>query len=85
MVIDVNLTGVFLCGREAATRMIQAQSEGVIINISSISGAGNFGQTNYSATKAGGGDGGHLGEGVGAPQHPYRCIAPGSRPRWLPV
>ena len=53
MVIDVNLTGVFLCGREAATRMIQAQSEGVIINISSISRAGNFGQTNYSATKAG--------------------------------
>jgi 3-oxoacyl-[acyl-carrier protein] reductase len=53
MVIDVNLTGVFLCGREAATRMIQAQTEGVIINISSISRAGNFGQTNYSATKAG--------------------------------
>lgn len=53
MVIDVNLTGVFLCGREAATRMIQAKSEGVIINISSISRAGNFGQTNYSATKAG--------------------------------
>ena len=53
MVIDVNLTGVFLCGREAATRMIQAQSEGVIINISSISRSGNFGQTNYSATKAG--------------------------------
>lgn len=53
MVIDVNLTGVFLCGREAATRMIQANSEGVIINISSISRAGNFGQTNYSATKAG--------------------------------
>ncbi len=53
MVIDVNLTGVFLCGREAATRMIQTQSQGVIINISSISRAGNFGQTNYSATKAG--------------------------------
>jgi len=53
LVIDVNLTGVFLCGREAATRMIQANSEGVIINISSISRAGNFGQTNYSATKAG--------------------------------
>lgn len=53
MVIDVNLTGVFLCGREAATRMIETQSGGVIINISSISRAGNFGQTNYSATKAG--------------------------------
>ncbi len=53
MVIDVNLTGVFLCGREAAKRMINSGSEGVIINISSISKAGNFGQTNYSAAKAG--------------------------------
>ena len=44
MVIDVNLTGVFLCGREAATRMIQAKSEGVIINISSISRAGKIGR-----------------------------------------
>lgn len=53
MVIDVNLTGVFLCGREAAAQMIKTGSEGVIINISSISMAGNFGQTNYSAAKAG--------------------------------
>jgi len=52
-VIDVNLTGVFLCGREAAKRMIEADSGGVIINISSISRAGNMGQTNYSAAKAG--------------------------------
>ena len=52
-VIDVNLTGVFLCGREAAERMIKHQSKGVIINISSISRAGNMGQTNYSAAKAG--------------------------------
>lgn len=52
-VVDVNLTGVFLCGREAAEKMIKSKSEGVIINISSISRAGNFGQTNYSATKAG--------------------------------
>ena len=52
-VIDVNLTGVFLCGREAAERMIQLGNGGVIINISSISRAGNFGQTNYSAAKAG--------------------------------
>ena len=52
-VIDVNLTGVFLCGREAATRMIQAGHPGVIINIASISRAGNFGQSNYSAAKAG--------------------------------
>lgn len=52
-VIDVNLTGVFLCGREAAERMIKLGSEGVIINISSISRAGNMGQSNYSAAKAG--------------------------------
>ena len=52
-VIDVNLTGVFLCGREAAARMATAGRGGVIINISSISRAGNFGQTNYAATKAG--------------------------------
>lgn len=52
-VIDVNLTGVFLCGREAATRMIEKAIKGCIINISSISKAGNMGQTNYSAAKAG--------------------------------
>jgi 3-oxoacyl-[acyl-carrier protein] reductase len=52
-VIDVNLTGVFLCGREAAERMIRAGSGGCIVNISSISREGNFGQSNYSAAKAG--------------------------------
>jgi 3-oxoacyl-[acyl-carrier protein] reductase len=52
-VIDVNLTGVFLCGREAAEHMVKAGRGGLIINISSISKAGNAGQTNYSATKAG--------------------------------
>jgi 3-oxoacyl-[acyl-carrier protein] reductase len=52
-VIDVNLTGVFLCGREAAERMIRGGNGGVIINISSISKAGNAGQSNYSAAKAG--------------------------------
>lgn len=51
-VIDVNLTGAFICGREAATQMIEADQEGVIINISSISCAGNMGQSNYSAAKA---------------------------------
>jgi len=53
MVIDVNLTGVFLCGREAAAIMIEHQCQGCIINISSISRAGNMGQVNYSASKAG--------------------------------
>ena len=52
-VIDVNLTGGFLCGREAATKMIENQVPGCIINISSISKSGNAGQTNYSAAKAG--------------------------------
>ncbi len=52
-VIDVDLTGVFLCGREAAERMIRLGNGGAIINISSISRSGNHGQTNYSAAKAG--------------------------------
>jgi len=53
LVIDVNLTGVFLCGREAAAKMVELECEGCIINISSISRHGNMGQLNYSATKAG--------------------------------
>lgn len=52
-VMNVNLQGVFLCGREAASWMVQHGTAGVIINISSISKAGNFGQSNYSASKAG--------------------------------
>jgi 3-oxoacyl-[acyl-carrier protein] reductase len=52
-VIDVNLTGVFLGAREAAARMIALGNGGVIINTSSISRAGNIGQSNYSAAKAG--------------------------------
>ncbi len=52
-VLGVNLTGVFLCGREAAEHMIRFGKGGVIINMSSISKDGNLGQTNYVATKAG--------------------------------
>jgi 3-oxoacyl-[acyl-carrier protein] reductase len=52
-VIDTNLTGVFLCAREAAERMISRNVRGVIVNVSSICRAGNAGQTNYSAAKAG--------------------------------
>lgn len=52
-VIDVNLTGVFLCGREASVQMIKHNRKGVIINMSSIARQGNMGQTNYSASKAG--------------------------------
>ncbi|MEO7774797.1 MAG: SDR family oxidoreductase [Steroidobacteraceae bacterium] len=52
-VISVNLSGVFLCAREAAAHMIERGNGGVIVNISSISRAGNAGQSNYSAAKAG--------------------------------
>jgi len=52
-VIDINLKGVFLCGQQAALIMLE-QNGGVIINTSSVVGLyGNFGQTNYAATKFG--------------------------------
>jgi 3-oxoacyl-[acyl-carrier protein] reductase len=52
-VIAVNLRGVFVCTRAVAPRMIQAGG-GVILNASSVVGLyGNFGQTNYIASKAG--------------------------------
>jgi 3-oxoacyl-[acyl-carrier protein] reductase len=50
-VINVNLKGVWLCTRAVAPHMV-AQGGGSIINVSSIVGLyGNFGQTNYAATK----------------------------------
>lgn len=52
-VIDVNLTGTFLCGREGAALMARSGQGGVIVNISSIARAGNIGQSNYAASKAG--------------------------------
>ena len=52
-VVNVNLRGVFLCTRAVVPHMIRA-GRGVILNASSIVGLyGNFGQTNYAATKAG--------------------------------
>lgn len=52
-VIDVNLTGVYNCTRSIAPVMVENGS-GVILNASSVVGLyGNFGQTNYSATKGG--------------------------------
>jgi 3-oxoacyl-[acyl-carrier protein] reductase len=52
-VIDVNLRGVFFCTRAVVPHMIRNGS-GVVLNASSIVGLyGNFGQTNYAATKAG--------------------------------
>jgi 3-oxoacyl-[acyl-carrier protein] reductase len=52
-VVDVNLTGVFLCGREAAYHMVEKATKGVIVSISSVCRKGNLGQTNYTAAKAG--------------------------------
>jgi 3-oxoacyl-[acyl-carrier protein] reductase len=52
-VINVNLSGTYLCGKEAAKAMITSKQEGVIINISSVAKDGNMGQSNYSAAKAG--------------------------------
>jgi 3-oxoacyl-[acyl-carrier protein] reductase len=52
-VIAVNLKGVYLCTQAVADPMIR-QGGGVIVNASSVVGLyGNFGQTNYAATKAG--------------------------------
>ena len=52
-VIDVNLRGVFHCAQAVADIMVE-QGAGVILNASSVVGIyGNFGQTNYAATKFG--------------------------------
>ena len=52
-VIDLNLTGVFLCTR-AVSKVMLKQRSGRVINIASVAGQmGNPGQANYSAAKAG--------------------------------
>jgi 3-oxoacyl-[acyl-carrier protein] reductase len=52
-VIDVNLKGVYNCTKAVVDIMLE-QNSGVILNASSIVGIyGNFGQTNYAATKFG--------------------------------
>lgn len=52
-VIDINLKAVFNCTQVVANYMIQ-QGKGVILNASSVVGLyGNYGQTNYAATKSG--------------------------------
>ena len=53
LVLDINLKGSFLCSQQAAKQMMK-QKSGAIVNIASIVGEmGNFGQANYSASKAG--------------------------------
>lgn len=53
LVVDVNLKGTFNCTQAVIPQMIK-QGKGVILNASSIVGLyGNFGQTNYAATKFG--------------------------------
>ena len=52
-VIDVNLRGTYLCGKAAADIMVE-QKGGVILNAASVvAHNGNFGQTNYVASKTG--------------------------------
>lgn len=52
-VVSVNLKGVFVCTRAVVPHMIESGG-GAIVNASSVVGLyGNFGQTNYAATKAG--------------------------------
>lgn len=61
-VLDVNLTGQFLMAREFAAHVVRSASgngadsgdrDAVIVNLSSIARAGNPGQSNYAASKAG--------------------------------
>ena len=53
-VIDVDLTGPFLCTREFVARVIEHKNApAAVVNISSVSRHGNPGQSNYSAAKAG--------------------------------
>jgi NAD(P)-dependent dehydrogenase (short-subunit alcohol dehydrogenase family) len=53
-VLDVHLTGSFLCLRAAAARLKEQGQGGSIVNTTSVSGLlGNLGQANYAAAKAG--------------------------------
>ncbi|MFP3941309.1 MAG: SDR family oxidoreductase [Thermoanaerobaculia bacterium] len=52
-VLEVNLTGQYLITREVVAHMLEAGHPGVVVNISSLARAGNPGQSNYAASKAG--------------------------------
>ena len=52
-VMDVNLNSVFYVSCSVVSKMVEKRTKGVIVNISSISAAGNSGQSAYSAAKAG--------------------------------
>jgi 3-oxoacyl-[acyl-carrier protein] reductase len=77
-VIDCNLSGAFYCVKEAAQQMI-LHRDGVIINISSVSGLhGQAGQSNYSAAKAGlTGLTKSLAKELGRYNVRVNCVAPG--------
>lgn len=86
VVIDTNLKGVFNCSK-AVIRSMMKQRYGRIINISSVSGlAGQVGQTNYSASKAGViGFTKALAREVASRQITVNAVAPGFVPTALTV
>ena len=86
IVLDVNLKGVFNCSKAVVRPMIKQRS-GRIINISSVSGlAGQSGQTNYSASKAGViGFTKALGREVASRNITVNAVAPGFIPTALTV
>jgi 3-oxoacyl-[acyl-carrier protein] reductase len=85
IVIDTNLKSMFNCCKAVARQMIRRKQGGRIINISSVSGlAGQGGQTNYAASKAGIiGFTKSLAKELGSRQITVNAIAPGFFPTSL--
>ncbi|HLX06654.1 MAG TPA: SDR family oxidoreductase [Thermoanaerobaculia bacterium] len=52
-ILNTNLTGQFLMAREVVCVMLESGTPGVVVNVSSLARAGNPGQSNYAASKAG--------------------------------